>query len=229
MQSDGFQLVTSKKRNRARPSSRACSNPTQQREACDGPLRAQDIAELERKVLDCKQKLEARDSCFYWSKLQLELRRLVLDYGLAASQRRMSIVCYGLGSVDENLSARYQFALLLLLVDELKSAPGLRLDSVELFDPVFTPLDVHLLSKSYPFQVAESNDRCFRRVGGNGHGDGDGDGEQNQLTMFYMPHCGKALYNNLLYSNWNASSLGSMLILGKPFCRSVSALCRLCE
>ena len=204
MESDGFQLVTSKKkssRGQLRRQTLTKSTPP----AANKPFQLQDISELERKVRDCRQNLETKDSCFYWSKLQLEFRRLILDYKESGSDR-VSIICYGLGSVDENLSARYQFALLLLLVDELKSMS--KLDSVELFDPVFTPLDIHLFTHCYPFKLAHRNDQCFRPVGN----------DQAQLTIFYMPHCGKALYNNLLYSNWNLRSLRNMLILGKLCC-----------
>lgn len=204
MEADGFQLVTSKKKShRSQLSSQTRTKSTPP--VANKPFQSQDVSELERKVEDCKEKLATKDNCFYWSKLQLEFRRLILDLKESGT-RGVKIICYGLGSVDENLSARYQFALLLLLVDELKSMS--KLDSVELFDPVFTPLDIHLFTHCYPFKLADRNDQCFRPV----------NNDQAKLTMFYMPHCGKALYNNLLYSNWNLSSLNNMLILGEFCC-----------
>lgn len=36
-------------------------------------------------------------------------------------------------------------------------------------------------------------------------------------TVFYMIHCGKALYNNLLWSNWSAEALSKMVIIGNSF------------
>lgn len=206
MESDGFQLVTSKKkRHRSQLNSQTWTRSTPP--VASKPFQSQDISELERKVEDCKEKLETRDNCSYWPKLQLEFGRLMLDYKESGT-KGVDIICYGLGSVDENLSARYQFALLLLLVDELKSK--CQLDSVELFDPVFSPLDMHLFTHCYPFKLAEKNDQCIRPV----------NNDQAKLTMFYMPHCSKALYNNLLYSNWNLGSLNNMLILGGFSCKS---------
>lgn len=40
---------------------------------------------------------------------------------------------------------------------------------------------------------------------------------QGQPTVFYMPHCGTALYNNLLWSNWSADALSRMVIIGNSF------------
>ena len=36
-------------------------------------------------------------------------------------------------------------------------------------------------------------------------------------TIFYMPHCGTALYNNLLWSNWSLDALSQMLLIGNSF------------
>lgn len=32
-----------------------------------------------------------------------------------------------------------------------------------------------------------------------------------------MVHCGKALYNNLLWSNWSAEALSQMVVVGNSF------------
>lgn len=40
---------------------------------------------------------------------------------------------------------------------------------------------------------------------------------QSQPTVFYMPHCGTALYNNLLWSNWSADALSRVVIIGNSF------------
>lgn len=36
-------------------------------------------------------------------------------------------------------------------------------------------------------------------------------------TLFYMVHCGKALYNNLLWRNWAPAALSNMVIIGNSF------------
>ena len=36
-------------------------------------------------------------------------------------------------------------------------------------------------------------------------------------TLFYMVHCGKALYNNLLWRNWSVGALSNMVIIGNSF------------
>lgn len=36
-------------------------------------------------------------------------------------------------------------------------------------------------------------------------------------TLFYLMHCGKALYNNLLWKNWSTQCLPRMIIIGNSF------------
>nr|XP_023502704.1 SRR1-like protein isoform X2 [Equus caballus] len=36
-------------------------------------------------------------------------------------------------------------------------------------------------------------------------------------TIFYMLHCGTALYNNLLWSNWSVEALSRLVIIGNSF------------
>ncbi|XP_055567945.1 SRR1-like protein isoform X1 [Falco biarmicus] len=40
---------------------------------------------------------------------------------------------------------------------------------------------------------------------------------EGSATLFYMVHCGKALYNNLLWRNWSAGALAKMVIIGNSF------------
>ncbi|KAK0412005.1 hypothetical protein QR680_005975 [Steinernema hermaphroditum] len=37
------------------------------------------------------------------------------------------------------------------------------------------------------------------------------------VVLFFMPHCGHALYNNLLWSNWSSSALRNLVIIGNDF------------
>lgn len=36
-------------------------------------------------------------------------------------------------------------------------------------------------------------------------------------TLFYLMHCGKALYNNLLWKNWSPQILPKVTIIGNSF------------
>jgi flagellar biosynthesis protein FliQ len=38
-----------------------------------------------------------------------------------------------------------------------------------------------------------------------------------EKTLFFMPHCGKAMYNNLLWANWSVDKLEKMAVIGNSF------------
>ncbi|XP_006015339.1 SRR1-like protein [Alligator sinensis] len=71
------------------------------------------------------------------------------------------------------------------------------------FDPVFSALDVAVLAELGLAVVSENEEGK--------HPVGDG------TTLFYMIHCGKALYNNLLWSNWSVAALSKIIIVGNSF------------
>lgn len=39
----------------------------------------------------------------------------------------------------------------------------------------------------------------------------------NKPTLYYLMHCGKALYNNILWKNWTKHCLTQMIIIGNSF------------
>ena len=45
-----------------------------------------------------------------------------------------------------------------------------------------------------------------------------------QRTLFFMPHCGRQLYANLLSANWVCASLGKLVVLGNSFNAYAAAL-----
>ena len=215
MNNDGFKLVKSRTRKTSlitKPNSQLAKTFKINDIITTTAATSNNISELYKRILECKSKLSECDQNFYWPKVQMELRKLLSKYFMlrdyadtsrpntaAPTHNIINIVCYGLGSPDDNLSSRYQLALLLLIIDDINAFDStLTIGGVELYDPVFTPIDKHVLVEVLKLKLAAINDRCMRRVSlpqVNSH--------RQPLNLFYMPHCGKALYNNLLYANWS--------------------------
>ncbi|NWS77979.1 SRR1L protein, partial [Crotophaga sulcirostris] len=108
-------------------------------------------------------------------------------------------VCFGLGRFSSSATARAQLAFLLLLLEELQVPPG----QCALFDPVFSAQEVAVLGQ-LGLQLLPDNEEGKHSVG-------------ESATLFFMVHCGKALYNNLLWRNWSAEALSRMVIIGNSF------------
>ena len=135
--------------------------------------------------------------------------------------------------------AQQQLALLLLLLDELKPP-----QSCWVYDPVlteqeraaigksgcalFTTNDVRLIS------APSCNHSCpckwlHAKCNGNIHTIHRTTYNKlytalqmckyttKECTLFYMPHCGIAMYNNLLWANWDHSILSKIAIIGNRF------------
>jgi len=119
------------------------------------------------------------------------------------------VVVYGLGSpVDGPPQVKYQFALAVLLSEELKRAKhggnGGAAIPVLFFDPVFTAIDREVIESYEGFSVLRDNENCRRAVG-------------SKRTLFFMPHCHPDLYDHLLGANWSPGQLANLLILGNSF------------
>ncbi|NWW29417.1 SRR1L protein, partial [Panurus biarmicus] len=108
-------------------------------------------------------------------------------------------VCYGLGRFGRCPAARYQLAFLLLLLDELRVPPA----RCALFDPAFSAREAKAL-RALGLCLLPENEEGKHDVEG-------------AATLFYMVHCGKALYNNLLWSNWSPAALSKLVIIGNSF------------
>ncbi|XP_035421600.1 SRR1-like protein [Cygnus atratus] len=108
-------------------------------------------------------------------------------------------VCYGLGRFGTCPGGRHQLAFLLLLLDLLAVPP----DRCSVFDPAFSELEVAALGE-LGLRLLPENEEGKHRV-------------QEGPTLFYMVHCGKALYNNLLWRNWSPAALSDMVIIGNSF------------
>uniref|UniRef100_UPI003AAC1F6F SRR1-like protein isoform X2 n=1 Tax=Centroberyx gerrardi TaxID=166262 RepID=UPI003AAC1F6F len=110
----------------------------------------------------------------------------------------LECVCYGLGSFSSCVSARYQLAMLLLLL-ETRQIP---LKDCCVFDPVFSSGERDVLTE-LGLTVLTENEEGKRLT--------------TRPTLFYLIHCGKALYNNLLWKNWSTETLPLLRIIGNSF------------
>ncbi|XP_045880732.1 SRR1-like protein [Meles meles] len=112
---------------------------------------------------------------------------------------RWKCVCYGIGNFATCVIARHQLTFLLLFLEKCQIPRR----HCWVYDPLFSQLEIVVL-KSLGVTVLSENEEGRRSV----HG---------EPTIFYMPHCGTALYNNLLCSNWSVDALAKMLIIGNSF------------
>ncbi|XP_064321928.1 SRR1-like protein isoform X1 [Phalacrocorax carbo] len=117
----------------------------------------------------------------------------------ASAELPARCVCYGLGRFGGCPAARHQLAFLLLLLEELGVPPG----RCSLFDPAFSAQEAAALGQLGLRLLPENEEGKH--------------GIEGSATLFYMVHCGKALYNNLLWRNWSAGALSKMVIIGNSF------------
>lgn len=105
-------------------------------------------------------------------------------------QPNVDIICYGLGNFFNCYQSQYQLALLMIIIRKLKVLK--LLCNVEFFDPQFTEIEKRWLEEN-DYNVTTKNELGLRHV--------------DRFTIFYMPHCGRGLYNNVLYANWSCDQL----------------------
>ncbi|XP_042211799.1 SRR1-like protein [Homarus americanus] len=152
------------------------------------------VDECVRKILDAKDVLQSSGGYNNFEHNLNNITRLTQTQG-GESYKISSLVCYGLGLPSSSRIAKYQTALLLILRNYFNV-------EAELYDPLFTSVDTRVLQK-FNFHVLSNNEEGKRSVKG--------------VTLFFMPHCGKELYNNLLWANWNPVSLPLCIIIGNSF------------
>ncbi|XP_018420131.1 PREDICTED: SRR1-like protein [Nanorana parkeri] len=107
-------------------------------------------------------------------------------------------VCYGLGNFVSCVISRHQLAFLLLFLEQFK----IPRQQCNVFDPIFSTLEISVLQE-LDLKVIFKNEEGKHAV--------------QKPTVFYMLHCGKALYNNLLWRNWSVEALSQMIIIGNSF------------
>eukprot|EP01134_Creolimax_fragrantissima_P001161 CFRG1161T1 len=109
------------------------------------------------------------------------------------------LVCYGVGSLSESLSARYQMAVALALRSHL----GLPSNALRVYEPILSEYERTLLQTEYGCEIIEQNEEGKRTI--------------SDTTIFFMPHCSARLYNNLLWANWGAHLWSQLIVIGNSF------------
>jgi len=175
-----------------------------------------DLASLARRIDEAMQELR---TSLLWQEIS----------SLVAVGPEAALVGLGIGSFATAPAPRYQMAMALLLRAELQRrapqrgaaspaaaaapfdapapahepvAPSLREVHVAVFDPVFSALERHYLEMQGCEVLAHNDEgRCVART----------------PTLFFLPHCGRQLYSNLLGANWSAAQLPGIRVLGNSF------------
>lgn len=109
----------------------------------------------------------------------------------------MQLRCYGLGSPSQSPTARAQLALLPYLLSSCHPDA-----TAAAFDPVFTDTDHKVLRGCACAVLTEQAAAAYTLT---------------EPALFYMPHCGAGLYNDVLDANWSPSHLRHLAILGNSF------------
>ncbi|TYZ59689.1 hypothetical protein PybrP1_002401 [[Pythium] brassicae (nom. inval.)] len=115
-------------------------------------------------------------------------------------ESEVHVVSYGLGSFCAASNAVYQLAFARALQEALAAKAAVRV--MEIFDPVMNETDVEIAAH-FGFRTIERNE-CGKRAA-------------VARTVFFMPHCGRTLYENVLASNWSAATLPDVVIVGNSF------------
>ncbi|XP_030273688.1 SRR1-like protein [Sparus aurata] len=164
-----------------------------------------DVGKTVKRIRDTTSELRCEEFWQEWKKQTLVAVSAALsnppesiDTTGPADGRRLECVCYGLGSFSSCVSARHQLAMLLLLLDEGQ----IPLKDCSVYDPAFSPGERDVL-RELGVTVLTENEEGKRLA--------------TKPTLFYLMHCGKALYNNLLWKNWSTQHLPLMIIIGNSF------------
>ncbi|MCJ8735092.1 hypothetical protein PDJAM_G00242740 [Pangasius djambal] len=180
-----------RRRGAARKGKLAQSEKPQAHECVD---RGQD----RRRITEAINELRCEDFWPEWKEILSGCQAETVDETVEGTDCFTECVCYGLGNFSSCVSARYQLAMLLLLLDALQIPVGW----CSLYDPVFTESECETL-RELGFTVLTENEEGKRAV--------------CHPTLFYLMHCGKALYNNLLWKNWSPQILPKVIVIGNSF------------
>ncbi|RWS16712.1 hypothetical protein B4U79_00769 [Dinothrombium tinctorium] len=197
MNADGFQTVVNKRKKKFNFNEKKITSKCDLLDDCATVTESNESALVEA-IDECVQKLKS--SLYFESTL-----RLIIEFIKLTPAATTDLICYGLGSFRDSRCSRYQLAFFVLLKDAINYR------NISIYDPIFTCYEKHILSSHYHIDVISENDRCKRCV-------------QNGCSLFFMPHCDKILFNNLLWANWNSMCLNNIIIFGNSFQTMVNSM-----
>ncbi|XP_071711469.1 protein SENSITIVITY TO RED LIGHT REDUCED 1-like [Rutidosis leptorrhynchoides] len=121
------------------------------------------------------------------------------DYFLkrTRSEHKLTMVIYGIGSIESYESPRLQLSLAILMKRRFDW-----IGEIEVFDPIISLTESKVL-KGLGCCVLSVNEQGRRQV--------------VNPTMFFMPHCEAELYDNLLKTNWKYENLKQIILFGNSF------------
>ncbi|XP_073529193.1 SRR1-like protein isoform X2 [Phyllobates terribilis] len=208
MESDTWQKVSKKKaikKSSWLKESTACNPAGSERP--HALYSAQDCADGMKRIHDTMADLQASD---FWASSQVTsddcsvnekiMKNLNLEGPISThiSLQDYDCVCYGLGNFTSCVISRHQMAFLLLFLERFK----IPRHQCYVFDPIFSRLEIAVLQELGLTRVMKNE---------------EGKHAVRKPTVFFMLHCGKALYNNLLWRNWSSDALSQMIIIGNSF------------
>ena len=117
----------------------------------------------------------------------------------------LDFVCYGIGRISISDIARWQLAVWLRVIREVAAKRFF------LHDPVLGPNEKSLVQE-LGFLLLETNHNSNLANMQMGLWSCD-----TTPTIFFMPHCPKGLYQNILWANWSAACLNRIVIIGNSF------------
>ncbi|KYQ96794.1 hypothetical protein DLAC_04095 [Tieghemostelium lacteum] len=122
------------------------------------------------------------------------------------------IICYGIGDFSQSKKCLDQLSLI-TAIRSIYNITG----SVYIYDPVMSDFEKRFVTEELGFKFIEQNEECKRSVYYPTSATSDSNVKNNYYTLFYMPFCGRKLYDNVLWANWNVDSLSRLLIIGNSF------------
>ena len=130
----------------------------------------------------------------------------------SAADDTVDIVAYGVGRFIETDAALLQLACALQLRRDVDA--GCARGRLQLFEPLLSDVERRSAS-ALGFELIERNELGWRPIAQSASVASAS--SPPRRTLFFMPHCPKWLYHNVLASNWSRPSLRRLVVLGNSF------------